>query len=331
MQLGFRKAGWAALLLVGIVVGSGRPERVRAAEPTYEILNVGPTGGQALAYSVNNAGQVAGSGVRRGFIWSSQGLFMLPPVKRDEACGVSGMNAQGLAAGSSIGAMDRAVKWKNGKAKLLAKPAGSRSSYAYALNDRGQVVGAGYDQHGQPYAVLWTGSHAKKLPALNGATRSGAFGINNRGQVVGHSGSGGAYHAVLWEGKQVTDLGTLPGYSRCLATDLNEVGQIVGTAEDEEEDWKAVLWQHGVLASLPDLGGSYNRARAINENGHIVGNSGGSAVLWRDGQVIDLNTFLPPDSGWELTDAYGINDQGWIVGTGYYGEEEQAFLLRPLP
>jgi len=38
-------------------------------------------------------------------------------------------------------------------------------------------------------------------------------------------------------------------------------------------------------------------------------------------------TYMP--SGWVLTAAEAINDQGWIVGNGYYNGTSRAFLLVP--
>jgi hypothetical protein len=47
--------------------------------------------------------------------------------------------------------------------------------------------------------------------------------------------------------------------------------------------------------------------------------------------MYDLNTLLDPSStGWQLDEAMAINDQGQIVGTGLYGDQQQAFLLTPL-
>jgi len=53
-------------------------------------------------------------------------------------------------------------------------------------------------------------------------------------------------------------------------------------------------------------------------------------VMWpHDGHPMkDLNApeFLPPDSGWKLTAAYGINDAGHVVGKGVHSGETHAFL-----
>jgi probable HAF family extracellular repeat protein len=43
----------------------------------------------------------------------------------------------------------------------------------------------------------------------------------------------------------------------------------------------------------------------------------------------DLNNLLPPNSGWELTQALGINDKGQIVGYGTHDGQIRAFLLTP--
>jgi probable HAF family extracellular repeat protein len=45
--------------------------------------------------------------------------------------------------------------------------------------------------------------------------------------------------------------------------------------------------------------------------------------------MIDLNTQLTSNSGWELQDAWDINNSGQIVGWGLYNGETHAFVLTP--
>lgn len=45
-------------------------------------------------------------------------------------------------------------------------------------------------------------------------------------------------------------------------------------------------------------------------------------------QVTDLNTLLPPDSGWLLYVAIAISDAGDIVGVGVHDNQQKGFLLR---
>ena len=54
------------------------------------------------------------------------------------------------------------------------------------------------------------------------------------------------------------------------------------------------------------------------------------AFLWTSaGGMVDLNTLLPSDSGWQLNTAFGINDAGQITGHGYHNGQFHAFLLSP--
>jgi hypothetical protein len=46
--------------------------------------------------------------------------------------------------------------------------------------------------------------------------------------------------------------------------------------------------------------------------------------------MTDLNTLLPPSSGWTLLDAAGINKDGFIVGLGIDPEGRlRPYLLQP--
>jgi probable HAF family extracellular repeat protein len=47
------------------------------------------------------------------------------------------------------------------------------------------------------------------------------------------------------------------------------------------------------------------------------------------GSMLDLNSLLPPGSGWTLVDATGINNAGQITGTGLSQGQVRAFLLTP--
>ena len=84
----------------------------------------------------------------------------------------------------------------------------------------------------------------------------------------------------------------------------------------------AFLWKEGTLidlGALPGIGGSF--VNGINRNGVVVGMSlnGGSdrllglpyfdAVVWKDGQIIDLGTFGGP-----LSYSGAVNDHGQVVG-----------------
>jgi probable HAF family extracellular repeat protein len=81
-------------------------------------------------------------------------------------------------------------------------------------------------------------------------------------------------------------------------------------------------------------GDSYSLANNINDAGDIVGASihedftSFRAVLWRNGQIADLNE-LSPDSPMSLLVAFSIDAGGAIVGVGLEGDQIHGFLATP--
>jgi hypothetical protein len=53
------------------------------------------------------------------------------------------------------------------------------------------------------------------------------------------------------------------------------------------------------------------------------------AFLYRNGTSYDLNTLIAPNSGWQILDAYGINDRGEIVGDASYKDNLYGISLKP--
>jgi probable HAF family extracellular repeat protein len=166
-----------------------------------------------------------------------------------------------------------------------------------------------------------------------GGDYSNAHAINNAGQVAGSAyTAANVFHAFSYSGGVKTDLGTLPGDVNSAAADLNDSGQLVGVSYGTTEH--AVLWQSSTTPpiDLGNLGGSNMEAVAINATGQVVGygtTAAGAdhAWLWQSSTgMTDLNTLIPPNSGWVLTEAYGINNNQQIVGQGTINGQSHAFL-----
>ncbi|WP_339907214.1 hypothetical protein [Symmachiella dynata] len=83
-------------------------------------------------------------------------------------------------------------------------------------------------------------------------------------------------------------------------------------------------------------GNSGNYVRGINNAGVAVGrtNNADATIYYAfrysiGGGMDNLNSEIDPNSGWDLTEARGINDSGQIVGVGWINGEERAFRYRP--
>jgi hypothetical protein len=185
------------------------------------------------------------------------------------------------------------------------------------------------------------------LPPLPGYNFADPLAVNHHRQVVGYYGGGGsgAYLVVLakafvWQNGRLHFLPTLPEYTITHAVAINNHGLVAGDASlgsfpgDENVPAHAVCWVH---FKIRDLG--TGAALAVNNAGAIVGDSGNGpavsyhdphALLWTHGYRYDLNDCLPPRSGWVLSTATGITNNGQITGYGLFHGKEQAFVLTPL-
>lgn len=155
-----------------------------------------------------------------------------------------------------------------------------------------------------------------------GGFRAGAQAINDAGQVVGAGMTGTSSPAFLYSGGTLTSAGTLGGnYSIAFA--INAAGQFVGAAYGATGGRQAYVDSNGVMTNLADLPGDIGgTAMAINDLGAIVGesyNSGGigSAVVWTGGAVSAI-----PTLGGSVSEAFGINDSGLIVGASTLANDQ---------
>jgi probable HAF family extracellular repeat protein len=144
-------------------------------------------------------------------------------------------------------------------------------------------------------------------------------------------------HDFLYTYGKTKDLGTIVGTNLSEALAINNKGEIVGDSRsDTPLQGVAFLYSHGVMKRLSSgFGSGYAIAYAINDRSQIAGNFLLNGSVWhaclfsQDGNIQDLNSLLPPNSGWVLHYALGINNLGQIVGNGTINDNTHAFLLTP--
>jgi probable HAF family extracellular repeat protein len=237
--------------------------------------DMGTLGGtDSAAFAINDRGQIAG--------WSFTNTTPNPVVT---TCGGLTVNVP----------TEDPFLWENGKMIDLGTLGGT-CGQAWALNNRGQVVGysdlAG-DNAGV-HAFLWDQKGGMQdLGTLGGATGVG-ISINDAGDVVGgDSLADGSGRSFLWRHGVMTDLGTVVGANiDSQALSINSRRQIVGNLLD-----------------------------------NVFGNEIGG-FLWEDGgPMVDLSTLIPPNPDLQLDHAFQINDRGEIAVRGVFSNGDIHSLV----
>jgi len=192
-------------------------------------------GNNSFAFGgVNNRGQIAGFAENavqdpactppevldfEAVIWGPKEgeIQELPPLAGDSVGIATEVNNHGQAVGATalcsafVTGIVHAVLWRNGAAIDLGDLGSQIGNWAYAINDRGQVVGAGGVTGGNTWhAFLWQDGEMTDLGVLPGDFMSQANGMNNKGQVVGTSCNDVSFdicHGFLWQDGAMTDLG----------------------------------------------------------------------------------------------------------------------------
>ena len=155
-------------------------------------------------------------------------LVSTPSAGRDVS-----INASGQVAGTvDVGSEDHAFLWSGRTTQDLGTLGGGQS-FAFAINDSGQVTGGAYTTgNAEFHAVLWDGTTIQDLGTLGGG-QSFAFAINASGQVTGSFITpDDIRHAFLWDGGKMVDLGALLGdFVGSHGVAINASGQVIGTLE----------------------------------------------------------------------------------------------------
>jgi probable HAF family extracellular repeat protein len=328
----------AALLPLAALVP---PDFAQAA--SYSITDLGIT---FLPSGVNDSGQASGSvnppiaqaGLYGGGTVTNLGIIVLPGGNGGESEG-KGINASGQVVGYAVGNVGPTVYYHafiNTAGSMfdvgaLAPP--GMNTFGLGINDGGQIVGYLESPTLEQTAYRYSGGTVNDLGTLPGGDTSQAHAINSGGQVVGFSNAAdGDVHAFSYSAGVMTNLGALSGGNFSEAFGINDSGQIVGLSNAADGYQHPFLYDGGIMQELslpPSAVSGY--ATAINDSGQVVGNSNAGAFLHSGGVTQTLNSLLDPLSGWALTFASSISDNGYIVGQGTIGGENHGFLLTPVP
>lgn len=336
-----------------------RPAAATTSAGGYTITDLGAVAGDAASEvgqgsmsngkALNNLGQAAGASTSPATIatfFSNGHATSINTLGASISFGTS-INDLGQIAGEEMQPNDpctcfHAFLYSNGAMKNIENaslfPAGTE---AYAINKSGQVVGTGFPAAGGSsfHAFLYSAGKMIDLNPFNGY-QSIAKSINDSGQIIGSSTGDGTKSnpgASTWlyaNGKITNISGSGNG-----GVYINNNGQIAG----ENSAGHGALYNNGSWTDLGGLAGGATSATGVNLSGQAIGTAifpvksyhpfipgKHVAVIFTSGGAVDLNTLIPANSGFTLTDARAINDSGQIavVATNSAGKP-RAVLLTP--
>jgi probable HAF family extracellular repeat protein len=304
--------------------------------------------------AINDVGQIAGSiennkGDSQAFLWQEGKLTLLPTLGGSNS-GAHAVNNRGQVVGfaETRDGPRHPAMWQSGKVRNLGSLYG-KSGEAWDINDRGEVVGTLGDVHSLGF--VYRQGRMALVRVQRGFYVISADAINNQGVIAGRMAPRGVdpfdhavVHVCLVEHGRGVGFGPAANsvYGNA-PSDINDSDTVVGMSS-YVEGYSMYTIQKGQYEALAR--DDYHGVCSINDSGQYVGwQCAGSviqdgpyrAILWQNGQKYDLNHLISQDSGWVLEYAYGINNRGQIVGTGYrpgsqdrVDGKESAVLLTPV-
>lgn len=338
-----------------------------SAQPRYRVTDLGvfQNGGlTSFATAINNRSQIVGYawynagpenfGVH-AFLYSNGQMQDLGTIGQGyqgvRISGASDINNHGQIVGDTTTTPSdiyfiNPFLWTAGHmVNIGAFQFGLMGGSATGINDRGIVVGGatGYTRTNEDASHAFIYNGGGPIQDLGFGDYSGATSINNRDEitVIVTTGDFAVYRSFLYRNGQrqpLPGLGGNIGY----ATAINDLSVVAGYSTLPGESVShAFVYANGKIRDLDPKSPNSSFAFGINLFGIVVGSYNtqqlqdwhdGLAFLWRPGdtQIRNLNDQIDPRSGWILSSATDINDEGQIVGDGLHNGLRRAFLLTPI-
>jgi probable HAF family extracellular repeat protein len=244
-----------------------------------QVVDLGllPGDGASSASGINDRGEIVGSsgdlvqGTNRAVLWRNGRITQLSPAGQD--CEALDINNHSEIAGLCE---NEPVVWRDGQMVTIGLLPGLTSAFAYAINDKGSVVGTGIDFPLLQHGFLWQDGQLIEL-ADAGVTMV-PLDVNDRGQVVGYASAnpaGDEIEPVMWEDGRIRPLSGTWGSFHGIAWGIDDRGEVVVSGHDASHAPgtfdRAFVVADGVFRPLPGLGQPFDTPFDISKHGIAVG------------------------------------------------------------
>jgi probable HAF family extracellular repeat protein len=307
--------------------------------PVFQVQAIGPSGLTSSAAAISATGAVVGNyrqpdGTYRAFLWQDGQVTPLAMPDGSVQTWATAIGGAGQAGGYTDSRQAaQGLIWDNfGNAVTTA------GAYVMGMNASGDAAGMAIADDGSGYAFVTHDGTTIRLGQPAGGNWSSANAVNAGGSAAGTAMTAeGSFRAFSATANGSLSLLSALGGVNSYASAISDTGVVAGSAQTADGAFRATTWTGSTATGLGTLGGVNSYAYAINAAGQVAGYSdladeaGTAAFLLDNGVLHDLNGLMLPGSGWRLLAAYGMNNNGQIVGRGLFNGQEQAFMLTPLP
>ena len=355
----------------------------------YKLTDLGTLGGSnSYAFSINDAGAITGFSETTGtdplggeaehaFLYTTSMVDLGTLPGDADSAGIA-INSSGNIAGIAAPEGGAGGTGGGGEHGIYIQPSaetitdlgtldnsGPNISYAYGINDDGDIVGYSFENFDIPQSpFIWTG--ASMVP--DGSTSEYALAINDSGVGVGSQ-------QVYFNNNDAPDVAAFViegdwtvfgpdsvtgGTPRSYAVAINNASPALiagyvdysASGSGYEGDSMAFTYAYpsGPFTTLGlPIGSDTSRGYGLNADGSVVGTAYdyyvsrqtlgldnptdytfGRAAIFQNGSVYYLDDLATNATGWTLSNAMSINDNGAIVGWGVTPSGAyHAYLLTP--
>ncbi|MGD8395834.1 MAG: FlgD immunoglobulin-like domain containing protein [Candidatus Eiseniibacteriota bacterium] len=342
----FRGSPLAPLVLL---IGASFPGAA-SAQPEYDAHVVEPWDA-SYQFATSTIGDLNDLNVAVGsayFEGTTTARFLWTPEDGKMAADVGGSHINN----SGVTAAGSAIYWSPGVYELIPHPGGGAGIGIRDLSNQNVVCGtAGISE--RTLAFVWDATNGSRYLEDLGVppTTWRAYAINDAGLLAGSrslTGEPGDEKSFVLDvpAERYIDLhGMLnpSGTGITRAVDVSDNGNVAGEGSyNDGSDIAGFLWSEAAgFTFLPGLGGGRPmdvHPRAVNSEGTLVGAALDGGLEWRafiwnaDYGLRDLEDLATLPAGFNLEEAKAINENGWIVARGFWGQAwgpERAVVFVP--